>query len=401
MKKIMIIDDSALMRRALSDIIKNTDEYEVGYTANNGAAALEIIEAHIDDLAVCLCDIDMPQMDGLEFLRMLKTRHYALPVIIISASENPRAAIEAVRCGAVEFIGKPVHLFRDDQPEFRKKLQSALDKATKHRPVRHVSVGRTSEGVRFVNRSLLESSGARSQPVQEMTQPAGGYFARPSAESVQKAEPAKKADPAQGRVEHYPKAERSRNVLVALVCSTGGPKALQSVIPYLPENLAAPVVLVQHMPAGFTKSMAHRLDELSRVHVKEAEEGDRIRPGWVYIAKGGMHLRLRPAGRTSELFLDDAPPVVGLKPCGNLMYDSLLESEYDEIVCVVLTGMGADGTAGIKGLSKKKRIFVIAQDEASSTVYGMPKAIYESGLTNVVCDLHEVANEITKKVGVL
>lgn len=178
-------------------------------------------------------------------------------------------------------------------------------------------------------------------------------------------------------------------------------KALQSVIPFLPKELDAPVVLVQHMPPGFTKSMADRLDDLSKIRVKEAEHGERLQKGCVYIAPGGKHLKVaKTADGNNSIVLDDATPAIGgLKPCANLMYDSLTASSYDEIVCVVLTGMGADGTNGILSLGRSKPIRVIAQNEETCVVYGMPKAIYEAGVVDEVVPLDEVAQTITKTWG--
>ena len=194
---------------------------------------------------------------------------------------------------------------------------------------------------------------------------------------------------------------RFKNKIVALACSTGGPKALQSVIPYLPANLDAPMVLVQHMPAGFTNSMANRLDEISKINVKEAENGEILKKGTVYIAPGGKHMEVKkcPDG-AHKIVYNDMPPIGGLKPCANITYDSLRTCGYDQVVCVVLTGMGADGTNGILELSKVKPIYTIAQDAKTCVVYGMPKAIAETGLVNEVVPLTEVANSITKNVGV-
>lgn len=189
--------------------------------------------------------------------------------------------------------------------------------------------------------------------------------------------------------------------LVAIVSSTGGPRALQQIIPKLPKNLAAPVLVVQHMPEGFTNTLSIRLNQLSRVNVREAQDGEPVEAGNVYIAKGGKHLVLECKKSCVRIKLDDSEPVVGLKPCGNNMYESLCNMPYDEIICVVLTGMGADGKEGIQKLSKHKDIYVIAQDKKSSTVYGMPKAVYESNITDKVCDINDIADEIVKKVGVL
>ena len=173
------------------------------------------------------------------------------------------------------------------------------------------------------------------------------------------------------------KATGGKNKLVALACSTGG-------------------------PPGFTKSMADRLDDLSKIRVKEAEHGERLQKGCVYIAPGGKHLKVaKTADGNNSIVLDDATPAIGgLKPCANLMYDSLTASSYDEIVCVVLTGMGADGTNGILSLGRSKPIRVIAQNEETCVVYGMPKAIYEAGVVDEVVPLDEVAQTITKNVGV-
>lgn len=190
------------------------------------------------------------------------------------------------------------------------------------------------------------------------------------------------------------------NKIVAIASSTGGPKALQSVIPFLPAELLAPVVLVQHMPAGFTKSMAERLNELSQVQVKEASNGEVLKNGVVYIAPGGTHIAIKKSGASHVISFNDMPPISGLKPCANIMFDSLTSSNYDEVVCVVLTGMGADGTNGILSLGKSKPIYVIAQDEKSSVVYGMPRAIYEAGVVDEVVTLSDVAKAITKNVGV-
>ncbi len=176
---------------------------------------------------------------------------------------------------------------------------------------------------------------------------------------------------------------------------------MQSVVPRIPSKLNAPVVIVQHMPAGFTASLAERLNSLSEAEVKEAAEGDVLLPGKVYIAKGGMHLKIRYSGGRHVVYYSDEPPREGVKPCANYMYEALAESKYDEVVCAVMTGMGADGTKGISYLKGKKKIHVIAQDEDSCAVYGMPKSIVVSGLANQVVPLEQIAQEIIMNVGVM
>ncbi len=188
--------------------------------------------------------------------------------------------------------------------------------------------------------------------------------------------------------------------IVAIASSTGGPKALQSLIPKLPANLNAPVLIVQHMPAGFTEALAGRLDSLSALRVKEAAEGDVLENGHVYLARGGRHMNVvRQVGKHVIHYTDD-PPREGVRPCANYMYESLADSGYDEILCVVMTGMGADGTAGIRNLKEKKKITVISQNEETCTVYGMPRAVVLAGLSGKEVPLEQLANEIKKNLGV-
>lgn len=374
MKKVLVIDDSALMRRVMSDIISNTNEYVVAYTASNGAEGLRIIEEKNDIVAI-FCDINMPKMTGLELLKIIKGRGIETPFIIISAQGDAKDTFSALELGAMEFIKKPNRIFVD--VEFREKVNKAL----------------------FIASSINDKDGVVDATYKNHKKTTGYGFDdkknEPNNSSIIKVN----KEMVHNSSDFY--GVKSRK-LVALVCSTGGPKALQSVIPKLPKNLAAPMLVVQHMPAGFTDTMAHRLDELSQIKVKEAAEGDVLKNSVVYIAKGGTHLAVREERGNVSVFFDDTPPIGGLKPCGNIMYSSICNLFcYDEIVCVVLTGMGADGTKGIMELSGHKKVHVIAQDEQSSTVYGMPKAIYESGLTDVVCDLNKIAEEIVKKVGVL
>lgn len=176
---------------------------------------------------------------------------------------------------------------------------------------------------------------------------------------------------------------------------------MQSVIPFLPAALDAPVVLVQHMPVGFTKSLADRLNEMSKVTVKEAADGDVLQKGTVYIAKGGSQMRVvRRSGTYQIALFPDEPARGGLRPCADIMYESLTDLDFDDITCVVLTGMGGDGTLGIKQLNNKKNIYVIAQNEETCTVYGMPRVVAEAGLVDEVVPLTAVADAITKNVGV-
>ncbi len=348
-KKILVVDDSALMRRIICDIINTDNNYEATDVCKDGLEAYEKLKETTYDGVIL--DVNMPRMTGLELLERLQKEQIKATVIMVSTetTRDAEVTLMAIERGAVDFVAKPSNVIEAKGERFKEKLLGVMDAVIK-----------------------TEQFVAKRQPVIPKAVP----------------EPAK----------HF---VGKGNRIVALACSTGGPKALQSVIPFLDENLDAPVVLVQHMPAGFTKSMAERLDDISKIHVKEAEDGDVLKKGWVYIAPGGLHMEIHkmPTG-VHKVILNDSPAIGGLKPCANITYKSLASCGYDEVTCVVLTGMGADGTEGILELRKKKPVHVIAQDAQTCVVYGMPKAIAESGIVDEVVPLTEVAQAIKKNVGV-
>lgn len=365
-KNILVVDDSALMRRVLSDAINSDPRFTVRDIATNGEEGLKLLLANPSLYEVVLLDIYMPKMTGLELLEELeKHREVTSKVVICStrADESANETLTALEHGAFDFIKKPDNLVQARGNLFREHLMEILEVATEERSSAPVSVLRKPE--------------AKPAP-----QPVTGV--RQSVSLVER--PVFK--------------KGTGNKLIALACSTGGPKTLQSVIPFLPKELDAPVVMVQHMPAGFTSSLAERLNDMSKVRVKEAQDGEILQKGCVYIAPGGKHLKVSASGGSAKIVISDEPPRDALKPCANIMYESLTDSRYDEIVCVVLTGMGADGTEGIKTLKQKKRVYVVAQDEASSVVYGMPKMVARAGLTDEILPVTEIADIITKKVGV-
>lgn len=189
--------------------------------------------------------------------------------------------------------------------------------------------------------------------------------------------------------------------LVVIASSTGGPKALHNLIPMLPKNLDAPVVVVQHMPKGFTASLAERINETADICVSEVKDGEILQKGHVYLAQGGKHLQIVKNMNGMLTFREnDAKPVNGLRPCANVTLESLIPLSIEKIVCVVLTGMGADGCIGIKNLKEKQSIYTIAQNEESCVVYGMPKAIVDNGIADDVLPLEKISEAIIKKTGV-
>jgi chemotaxis response regulator CheB len=366
-KKVLIVDDSALMRRVLSDIINMDERFQVSKVATNGLEAFDLLSREKGQFDAILLDINMPKMNGLELLEQLEKYHIKATVIIVStvAKEGAKETIRALELGAFDFVTKPESFFDVKSDKFKNNIIDCLVVATKLYLDTKSSI--VEETFKKIN-----------NPVE-----------------------AKKQIVIQTKKEDRPLRRTTNGKrLIALACSTGGPKALQQVIPLLTENIGCSVLIVQHMPEGFTASLANRLNEMSKIEVKEASDGDILRDGVAYIAKGGSQMRLVSTLGGAKLVLSTEPARNGLKPCADIMYESLIQSEYDEIICVVLTGMGGDGTIGIKQLKDNKNIYVIAQDEATSTVYGMPKVVAEAGLVNEVVPLGQIASAIQKNLGV-
>lgn len=377
MKKILVVDDSALMRRVLFDIINTDGNLQAEEYAVNGLEALKLLQAGKKFDAMIL-DINMPKMNGIELLRELRKEGIQINVLIVStlAKEGAKETIQALELGAFDFVTKPDSLAEAKGDTFSKRLVNMLYAAT---------------GL---------SNGEAGSPEEENNPEKQEESFTPSISKVMTSISHKVKRGDTTKHSRKPLGLGARK-LVALACSTGGPKALQYVIPFLPENLDAPVLVVQHMPEGFTESLSKRLDELSRMNVKEAVHGEAIQKGTVYLAKGGSQMRLVEKGKKEHtLSVTVEAARNGLKPCADIMYESLMKSSFDEIVCVVMTGMGADGSKGILQLEQTNKIYVIAQDEASSTVYGMPKAIFETGAVDEVVELKKIADAITKHVGV-
>ena len=354
-KKILVVDDSALMRRVLCDIIESDGRFRVEDRAVNGVEALDLLTKKTYDAVVL--DVNMPQMNGLELLRELQKRKISARVMMASTDtkEGAKTTLDALELGALDFIHKPNNAMDCRTDEFKDKM------------LRILSVVADSKSPSFGKTFTMDELKTSKKMVELVS---------------------RKASSVPG------------NKVVALASSTGGPKALQSVVPRLPKNLKAPVVIVQHMPAGFTASLAERLNSLSEVYVKEAAEGDVLEAGTVYLAMGGKHLNVQTSAGKYTIHYSDQPTREGVKPCANYMYESLMDSKFDQVVCVVMTGMGADGTEGIKHLKEKKKIHVIAQEASTCAVYGMPKSVVNAQLSDQIVPLDQIAQEIIMNVGV-
>ncbi|MBO4291316.1 MAG: chemotaxis-specific protein-glutamate methyltransferase CheB [Lachnospiraceae bacterium] len=392
-KKILVVDDSALMRRVICDIINSDKRFQVVARACDGLEAFDLLSRNSYDAVVL--DINMPKMNGLDLLRELKKFKISARVLIAStdSTEGAEVTIEALELGALDFIQKPGTSFECRREEFTTRFLSLLYAVSCSRftvrdqqsaPVKKPFGERTGGPVSALGRGI----GVEGRGIPEVRQ-----------KNTEKLETVLKKEDSKAEKEREPK-EKCGSKLVAIASSTGGPRALQSVIPFLPGNLDAPVLLVQHMPKGFTSSLAQRLDSLSDLEVREACDGDVLEKGVVYIAMGGAHMNLKTASRgTYVIRYSDEPAREGVKPCANYMFESIADTDLKEICCVVLTGMGADGTDGIRNLKKKKEPYVVSQNAETCVVYGMPKSVTNAGLSNEEIPLEKIAEKITEKIG--
>ncbi|HHT98122.1 MAG TPA: chemotaxis-specific protein-glutamate methyltransferase CheB [Clostridiales bacterium] len=382
-KEILIIDDSALMRRVISDIINSDSRFNVAGFAIDGLEALNLLMDNPDKYDAILLDINMPKMNGLELLENLQNNNINNKIIIVStaAVEGAKETIKALELGAFDFVKKPESFIDVRSDYFKNQVIKALIIATDMNMDDEYDYGTID-----INQPEEET---RIKPeLKDIVKP----------KTIETNQPVEKDNFTKST---YKKVAKShKNKLIAIACSTGGPKALHSIVPKIPKDIDASVLIVQHMPEGFTKSLSERLNDLSGADVKEASHGDVLKKGVVYIAKGGTHLTVNKKGPNHRLYVKAGTPVRGLMPCADLMYESLKDCDYDEIICVVLTGMGSDGTEGIKELNKSKDIYVIAQDEETSVVYGMPRSIYKAGIVDEKLPLDKIVESIINKMGV-
>ncbi|MBP3260869.1 chemotaxis-specific protein-glutamate methyltransferase CheB [Pseudobutyrivibrio sp.] len=416
MYKILVVDDSALMRRIICDIINADSDFRVIDVSADGEDAYNKIKRTPYDLVVL--DMVLPKMTGLELLEKLSKENQSINAVLISSSlkEDADSTMKAMEYGALDFVVKPIRSSGETREIFGKQLLEALHNVTKSRAFKPVaSRGGTSDATRSIEDSHRKTAermaGVRTR-LAEARQGIGSAHTstesgpRPAATRMSTAANTSTASTAATSLSGGSKPTtpvgtgvRTKK-FIALACSTGGPQALHTFVPMLPANLSVPLVLVQHMPEGFTASLAARLNQISGISVKEAEDGEYFKPGVVYVTPGGKHMKIcEDASHAAYCHLDDSPPVNSLKPCADVMYQSLAKSSFDEIICVVLTGMGADGSEGIRYLNQYKKTYVISQEASTCVVYGMPKAVEQGGLSNEVVPLKSVANSIVKKLG--
>lgn len=344
MIEVLVVDDSALMRKIISDMINQQDNMRVAGTARDGEELLEKLETLRPDIITL--DVEMPKLNGIDALLEMKKRHIDIPVIVLSSVSNkgPMITMQCLEAGAFDFIPKPSGEISLDINKVKAELAEKINLAYERR---HES-----------RSEWLDSSTAVSR--------------------------LEKRAPSSGRI----------NAIV-IGSSTGGPRALYAVITKLPEDLGVPVFIVQHMPeGGFTKAFADRLNSNSRMKVQEASHLQPIEKNNVYVAPGGYHMEIKADNR---IHLNREPSVWGVRPAADKLFSSAAEVFGPGLLSIVLTGMGRDGARGTEEV-KKAGGTTISEDEATCVIYGMPKAAYETGMVDVVSPLDKISEEIIKLV---
>lgn len=355
-QRVLVVDDSAFMRTIITDLITEDPGFTVIDTAKNGAEAVRKTKELAPDIVTM--DVEMPLMNGLEALRTIM-RECPTPVVMLSShtDSGARETIAALELGAVDFVQKPSGTISLDIHKVKRQLLDKLKAAT---------------GAQLM-RLMPAKAGNGKDGAEEASLSATG-------------KPAIRENP--------PKIAQ----LAAIGTSTGGPRALQAVLGAIPADFPAPILVVQHMPPSFTRSLAERLDSLCDIHVAEARDGEAIEPGTAYIAPGGWHMRLeRSAGGIYRIRLSRDDPRNGHRPSVDVLFESLVPLTELKRVAVIMTGMGSDGARGLKEL-KESGAITLAESEETCVVYGMPRAAVEMQAADLVLKLQEIPRKMTEIV---
>jgi two-component system chemotaxis response regulator CheB len=369
--KVLVVDDSGFFRRRVSEILSSDPEIQIVGTATNGREAIDQALALKPD--VITMDYEMPMMDGITAVRNIMQR-CPTPVLMFSSltHEGARVTLDALDAGAVDYLPKNF----EDISRNPEKVKAML-----------------CEKVHIIARSNRRYSSFTPPAPAPIARPAPAtpsstHTANPSASSVRGAA----APTAQPSAPSGPAPKRKAYKLVAIGTSTGGPVALQRVLMQLPATFPAPLLLIQHMPAAFTKAFAERLDKLCRISVREAQDGDVLRPGLALLAPGGKQMMVDTRGTIKILPGDER---LNYRPSVDITFGSAARAFNDKVLAVVLTGMGADGREGARML-KQGGSQVWAQDEASCVIYGMPMAVVKANLADAVYGLDDIGRHLSE-----
>nr|WP_308592474.1 chemotaxis response regulator protein-glutamate methylesterase [uncultured Criibacterium sp.] len=358
--KLLIVDDSAFIRKILTNIFSADEDFIKIDTAQNGKSALELVAKN--DYDVITLDVEMPILNGIETLKKIMEMKKT-PVVMLSSltTEGADITLDALEYGAVDFIEKPQNIF-------------------------------TVQGERLANEIKDKVKAAARVNVMSYMRHQNATLDRITSNEVETKKQTLFQKTASGDIVKK---------IIAIGTSTGGPRALHEVIPSIKGNINAPVLIVQHMPKGFTKSLAERLDSFSSLSVKEAEDGELLKNGVAYVAPGGLQMKITSVDKDKfKINLENSAPVNGHKPSVDAMMESVSQSKVDEVVAVIMTGMGGDGANGLAKLKDVKRAVTIAEDESTCVVFGMPKVAIQTGKVDKVLPLREISREINKIMGV-
>lgn len=364
--RVLIVDDSAFMRRVLTTIVASDPQLEVCGEARDGHDAVTQTEALKPD--VVSMDINMPHMDGLQATEIIMSSN-PRPILVVSSESQEGAAVtlKALQLGAIDFVGKPSGGVDLDLSSVRDEICRKLKVAAKVRVVRNATRSKVPEAASGSARgeALPASFGQTAQN--------GGSLAAQAATK---------------------RGGSGKIPVVVLASSTGGPATLMKFVPYFPKDFPGAVILVQHMPGSFTEQFSKQLSEVSRIKVKEAESGDILAPGQLYICPGSHHLRISTTGRIS---LDDGPRIAGYRPCADVTLETAAEYAGPLAIGVILTGMGNDGAKGVQSV-RAAGGHTIAQDESTAVIFGMPQEAITTGAIDQVLPIEAIYRAIEKRV---
>jgi two-component system chemotaxis response regulator CheB len=378
---VLVVDDSGFFRKRLTEILTSSGQIKVVGAATNGREGVELAEKLRPD--VITMDYEMPVMDGISAVREIMRKH-PIPVLMFSSLtyEGARVTLDALEAGAVDFLPKNFEEIARDNSQLQKILIERI-----------LDVARSRPGNRPAAPARPEPSAPASRAPATPTRPRAEVTPRqrPGAHSPAAAtEPEAPRRPTRrGPAKHY--------AVVGIGTSTGGPVALQRVLTALPATFPAPIVLVQHMPASFTPAVAERLNKLCRIEVRQAADGDVLRPGLALLAPGGKQMMVENRGGQARIRILPGDERLNYKPCVDVTFGSLARSFPGKTLGVILTGMGSDGKEGCR-MMKQSGSDIWSQDEKSSVIYGMPMAVAKAGLTDDVLSLDEIGPRLVEGV---
>ena len=373
--RVLVVDDTIVYRKAVSDILALIPGVEVVGVAHNGKIAMSKIASLKPDLLTL--DIEMPIMNGIEVLEELHSNFPNVGAVMVSTltSDGGEMTMKALELGAFDFILKPT---AKNPAESKKQLKQSLDPIIKEFKRSRTATSLLSNKGKFAK----TSKPVLRKPLKPLSQK------RPGAQPT-------------GTVSARPKAavKRGKSEIVTIGISTGGPNALTQMLPMLPGNLGVPIVVVQHMPPVFTKSLATSLNAKCALTVKEAEDREDLLDNVVYIAPGGKQMKLVASadGQNRQIKITNDPPENSCKPSADYLFRSVGDYYVGRTTAVIMTGMGSDGTKGLQVLNQKGAT-IIAQNEDTCVVFGMPKKPIESGMADVIAPLNKIADEIIKSI---